>query len=86
MQPNCLTGAVCSSCMINKGHLSFKIYTAFSFEMVGLCNKNTLEHNDEPKTKHHSVQKLKYNYFRISHVYTNSPTAASSLPSLKKFQ
>ena len=54
--------------------------------MVLVYNKNILEHNNELKMKHHSVQKLKYNFFSISHIYTNSPAAASNLPSLKKFQ
>jgi len=54
--------------------------------MVGLCNKNTLEHNNESKMKQYSVQKLKYNFFSISHIYTNFPAAANGLPSLKKFQ
>ena len=54
--------------------------------MVGLCNKNTLEHNNESKMKQYSVQKLKYKFFSISHIYKNSPAAVNSLPLLKKFQ
>jgi hypothetical protein len=54
--------------------------------MVGLCNINTLEHNNKPKMKYHSARKLKYNFFSISHIYTNSPAVASNLSPFKKFQ
>jgi hypothetical protein len=57
-----------------------------SAEMVELCDENILEHNNKAQMGHHSVQKLKYNFFSISDIYTNSPAAANSLPSLKKFQ